>query len=166
MSFASELPGGQAQHEEPLPFGESRPPPPKTLRALGTRPVGLRLSLPNGSGSDTLQARQPEQKSGLPLDSLPGPSLPALPVDGSSGLPNGGSVGHISQSRALSPKHEHPPATAMWKDGPAHGSHVTMPSMSYYGFPDVERKPSAINTLCIQPWKALPEVETAAMEVG
>ena len=28
-----------------------RPPPPKTLRALGTRPVGLRLSLPNGSGS-------------------------------------------------------------------------------------------------------------------
>ncbi|CAE7598983.1 unnamed protein product [Symbiodinium natans] len=51
MTFATELPGGQS-HEEPLPFGESaRPPPPKTLRALGTRPVGLRLSLPNGSDS-------------------------------------------------------------------------------------------------------------------
>ncbi len=37
--------------QETLGLGESasRPPPPKTLRALGTRPVGLRLSLPNGS---------------------------------------------------------------------------------------------------------------------
>lgn len=83
MTFATELPGGQA-HEEPLPFGESaRQPPPKTLRALGTRPVGLRLSLPNGSGSDTLQARScqapPEAKS-VPLDGPPGPSLPALPA--------------------------------------------------------------------------------------
>ena len=43
-----------SQHQpvqETLGLGESasRPPPPKTLRALGTRPVGLRLSLPNGS---------------------------------------------------------------------------------------------------------------------
>ena len=37
--------------QENLALGEARQPPPKTLRALGTRPVGLRLSLPNGSDS-------------------------------------------------------------------------------------------------------------------
>jgi len=62
MSFAAERPSGQKneKNEETLGLGESaRPPPPKTLRALGTRPVGLRLSLPNGS--DTVA--QAESKS-------------------------------------------------------------------------------------------------------
>lgn len=61
------------KNEETLGLGESasRPPPPKTLRALGTRPVGLRLSLPNGS--DTVA--QAESKS-TPEGHVSGPITP------------------------------------------------------------------------------------------
>lgn len=48
--------------QETLGLGESaRPPPPKTLRALGTRPVGLRLSLPNGSDTVANSVMQKKQ---------------------------------------------------------------------------------------------------------
>jgi len=167
MTFATELPGGQA-HEEALPFGESaRQPPPKTLRALGTRPVGLRLSLPNGSGSatlifgenvrkrapsteDTLQA-QPEAKS-VPLDGPPGPSLPALPapVQATAGL--GVPVAGVAGLAA--PRDP----TVVWQERPP----ISLSNMSYV-YVDGERKP--LNTLGIQ-WKALPEGDNAAMEVG
>lgn len=72
MSFSAERPNSQ-KNEENLALGEARQPPPKTLRALGTRPVGLRLSLPNGSDS---VAHVPESKNGTdPHVSGPMPAL-------------------------------------------------------------------------------------------
>ena len=49
---------GTHRSQENLALGEARQPPPKTLRALGTRPVGLRLSLPNGSDSAASSDKQ------------------------------------------------------------------------------------------------------------
>eukprot|EP00931_Biecheleriopsis_adriatica_P079955 TRINITY_DN53315_c0_g1_i1.p1 TRINITY_DN53315_c0_g1~~TRINITY_DN53315_c0_g1_i1.p1 ORF type:complete len:394 (+),score=79.28 TRINITY_DN53315_c0_g1_i1:148-1182(+) len=46
MSFGPELPSSQAHEDATL---STRPTPPKTPRAFGTQPIGLRLSLPEAS---------------------------------------------------------------------------------------------------------------------
>jgi len=151
MSFSAEHSSGQ-KNEDPLGLESARPPPPKTLRALGTRPVGLRLSLPNGSGSvGVSESKTLPEGLAPPLPSLPDTqSAPAFTQ------PAGNQLLPAGQSQPRNSSQMSGIATEQWKD--MHASNV-----SYY---------DATSNLVsgssgVQPWTASAKLrDNSAMEVG
>ncbi|CAK9057863.1 unnamed protein product [Durusdinium trenchii] len=135
MSFSAEIPSGQ-KNEETLGLAESaRQPPPKTLRALGTRPVGLRLSLPNGSDSVAQESKTTPEGQAAPMPVL--------------APPDSQNYASLASTQLLPrPSQEHP-----WTE-------KLQPSV-YYDATNAALD-SHVN---VQSWMATPEARDAAMEV-